>query len=461
MSQHATEKLAGYIENIDYADFTAEVVAAAKTSLLDFIGVAIAGSRGARLNGLLMDALVQFDGSQDSTILGESKKASTMHAALINAASGHSLDLDDGHRQALGHPGVCVIPAALALGESAASSGRQILTAIIAGYETFIRVAKSMNPAIFSRGFHTTGVCGTVAAAAAAGKLLGFNRDKICDTLGIAAIQSSGLLIVVHSGQMMKPLNAGKAAYNGVLSALLAQGGADGPQKILEDKDGFAQAFAGDWEPSLLLSDLGNRFSITECYRKLYPACRHSHAAIDAALSIRNTNKIAIDEIQEIRVTTYPAALKLTQKENMPMDVPGTRFNLAFAVCLALTKGGAGLADFSMDSINDPHIQRLFEKVQFISDPALESKKDNIRGAEVEVILTGNTSFKSKVQLPKGEPENPATNEELDEKFKDCIGNFWSEQKKEHVIRAIRGLERFDDIRMFTKQLNPGKLSHQ
>ena len=457
MSYDATEKLADFIANAEYSDFTAEVIAAAKTSLLDFIGVAIAGFREAQLNRLLMDSLVQFDGGDDCTILGISKKVSAVHAALINAISGHSLDLDDGHRQALGHPGVCVAPAALALGESSGSSGKQILAAIIAGYETFIRIGKSMNPAIFSRGFHTTGVCGTVAAAAAAAKILSFNQKKISDTLGIAAIQSAGLLIVVHSGQMMKPLNAGKAAYNGVLSAILAQGGASGPQNILEDKDGFGQAFAGDWDPSLLLRDLGNPFSITGCYRKLYPACRHSHAAIDAALFIRNTNEIAIKNIQEIRVTTYPAALKLTQKEKMPADVPGTRFNLAFAVSLALTRGGAGLADFSMDSVNDPNIQRLFEKVQFISDPSYESKKASIRGAEVEIILSDNTSFSYKVLLPKGEPENPATTAELEEKFRSCVGDFWPESKKEEVIGVIRELEQIDDIRILTALLRRGQ----
>jgi 2-methylcitrate dehydratase PrpD len=454
MSIHATEKLTGFIENIEYSHFNTEVIAAAKASLLDFIGVAIAGSHAAQLNELLMDSLVRFDGSDESTILGGSKKASAIHAALINATSGHSLDLDDGHRQALGHPGVCVVPAALALGEAIASSGQQVLTAIIAGYETFIRIAKSMNPEIFSRGFHTTGVCGTIAAAAAAAKLLSFNQKKISGTLGIAAIQSAGLLIVVHSGQMMKPLNAGKAAYNGVLAAMLAKGGASGPQNFLEEKDGFGQAFAGDWDPSILLSDLGSRFSITECYRKLYPACRHSHAAIDAALSIRNSNKIVIDEIQEIRITTYPAALKLTQKENMPTDVPGTRFNLAFAVSLALVKGGAGLADFSMASVNDPNIQRLFEKVKFISDPSFESKKDNIRGSEVEILLPNRQSFRTKVLLPRGEPENPATTEELEEKFKDCTAAFWSTPQKREVIHTIRALEKLDNIRNLTKLLH-------
>jgi 2-methylcitrate dehydratase PrpD len=455
MPDHATKKLTEFIENLEYSDFNPDVIAAAKASLLDFIGVAIAGAREPRLNNMLMDTLVRFDGSDDSIILFENKRASAVHAALINAISGHRLDLDDGHRQALGHPGVCVVPAVLALGESIGGSGRQILTAIVVGYEAFIGIAKSMNPAIFSRGFHTTGVCGTMAASAAAAKILGFKGDKISNALGIAAIQSSGLLAVVHSGQMMKPLNAGKAAYNGVLSALLVQGGADGPQDILENKDGFAQAFAGTWDPAVLLDGLGNPFGITECYRKLYPACRHSHAAIDAALSIRNTNKIAVDEIQEIRVTTYPAALKLTQKKNMPVDVPGTRFNLAFAVSLALVKGGAGLADFSLDSVNDPRIQGLFEKVRLIRDPAFESKKDNIRGAAVEIILPGGKSLKNRVLLPRGEPENPAKPEELEEKFRDCIGGFWSHQKKEEVIRTIGDLEQIDDIRFFTDLLGP------
>lgn len=450
MSHHVTEKLADFIENLDYSDCTAEVITAAKASLLDFIGVAMAGFRNSQLNRLLMDSLVQFDARQDSTILGESKKASAAHAALINACSGHSLDLDDGHRQALGHPGVCVVPAALALGESTGSSGKQILTAIIAGYETFIRIGKSMNPGVFSRGFHSTGVCGTIAAAAAAAKILSFRHKKISDTLGIAAIQSAGLLIVVHSGQMMKPLNAGKASYNGVLSAQLVRGGAGGPQNILEGKDGFGQAFAGEWEPSLLVDNLGRDFSITECYRKLYPACRHSHAAIDAALFISNSNRIAVEEIEKIRVTTYPAALKLTQKEKMPADVPGTRFNLAFAVSLALIKGRAGLAEFSMDSLDDQDIRRLFEKIEIISDPAFESKQNSIRGAEVEIQLADKTSLSKKVLLPKGEPENPASAEELEEKFRSCIGDLWPESKKEAVVAAIAALEGLDDIAILT-----------
>jgi 2-methylcitrate dehydratase PrpD len=178
---------------------------------------------------------------------------------------------------------------------------------------------------------------------------------------------------------------------------------------------------------------------------------------IDAALLIRNANKFALEKIKKIRVATYPAALELTQKEKMPTDIPGTRFNLAFAASLALSKGTAGLAEFSKDSVNNPNIQGLFKKIQFTNDPAFESKKNDIRGAEVEIILADNKSFRNKVFLPKDEPENSATIEELEEKFKSCIGATWSAQKKEEVLRIVRDLGQLDNIRMLTTLLRAEK----
>ena len=419
MDPKISQKFVDFIARLVYSDFNDEVINAAKEAVLDFFAVAIAGFRKARLAKMLIDCTLPMEDKAESTILGMNKKISALHAALINGTSGHSLDLDDGHRQALGHPGVCVVPAALAPGEATGSNGQQLITAIVAGYETFIRIARSMNPALFSRGFHTTGVCGTMAAAATAAKILALNPEKISAAMGIAATQSAGLLVVIHSGQMIKPLNAGKAAYNGVLSALLAQRGADGPQNVIEEKDGFGQAFAGNWDPASMLNNPGAHFGIGECYRKLYPSCRHSNAAIDAALYLTKSKKITVENIQKIIVATYPAALKLTQKEKMPADEPAARFNLAFAVSLALVKGRAGLAEFSTESTSDPLIQQLFKKVDFISDPSFESKTENYRGAELEIIFSDNTAVKHRVLLPKGEPENPATPEDLEEKVKE------------------------------------------
>lgn len=447
MSINATERLADFIRKIEYNQLSKDVIDAAKESFVDFLAVSIAGYRKGQLSQLIIDYLLQIGGREESTILGVEKKVPSVNAALANGVSGHSMDLDDGHRKALGHPGVCVIPAALAIGELTGCSGKALLTSIIIGYEIFVRIGKAVNPSLFSRGFHTTGVCGTLAAASAAAKVFSLDKEKIISTLGIAGTQSCGLLVVTHSGQMMKPLNVGKASQNGVISALLSKAGAIGSSKIVEGKDGFVQAFSDNCDYSLMLDRLGESFEIKNCYKKFYPACRHTHAAIDAALYLKNEFNIVSKDIKEIEVTAYPAALKLTEKKNMPLDEAGARFNLAFAVSLALVRGRVGIDDFSMESISDKKIQNLFYKVKIIGDSSLESIEHNIRGAEVEIVLKDNTCFKKRVLLPKGEPENPSTKEELYNKFYDCVGEFWTNDKKEKILECIEYLENIDNIK--------------
>lgn len=450
MSIEVTNELAEFIKNTKYNQIPNDVVDSAKDSFLDFLAVSIAGYRKGPLSRIIIPYLLKIGGKYESTVLGTDKKIPAINAALANGISGHSMDLDDGHRKALGHPGVTVIPAALAVAELVGCSGRELLTAIIIGYELFIRIGQEANPALFSRGFHTTGVCGSLAAASAAVKVLSLDKEKIVSSLGIAGTQCAGLLAVTHSGQMMKPLNAGKAAQNGVLSSLLSQAGAIGSLKILEGKDGFIQAFSGNSDYSPILDELGKSFKIKECYKKFYPACRHTHAAIDAALYLKNNNNFNIPDVQEIKITTYPAALKLTQKEKMPEDEAETRFNIAFAVSLAIVKGKAGINEFSMENTKNQQIGDLFNKVKIINDSSFESKENNIRGAEVEIILRNNTRLKKRIILPKGEPENPLTKEELYDKFNDFIGKFWSNEKKEKVLEYSQNLDEVDNIRILT-----------
>ena len=447
MSIEVTDELAEFISNTKYDRFPGDVVDAAKESFLDFLAVSIAGYRKGALSKIIIPYLLQIGGKHESTVLATDKKIPAINAALANGISGHSMDLDDGHRRALGHPGVTVIPAALAVAELIGCSGRELLTALIIGYELFVRIGKEANPALFSRGFHTTGVCGALSAAAAVSRVLSLNKEQIVSALGIAGTQSSGLLIITHSGQMMKPLNAGKAAQNGVIAALLAQKGAHGSVEIIEGKDGFMQSFSNESDYSLILDGLGESFAIKECYKKYYPACRHIHAAIDAALYLYNNNSFNTQDIQKIKVTTYPAALKLTQKEKMPENEASARFNLSFTVSLALVKGKAGIDDFSMENTKNHQIGDLFNKVKIISDPSFESKENNIRGAEVEIILKDDTRFKKRVLLPKGEPENPATKQELHNKYYSCIGKFWTIDKKEEVLKYIQDFENINNIK--------------
>lgn len=426
----ATEKLADFIVNTEYEQFPKDVIDAAKESFIDFLAVSIAGCGEGQLSKLLIDLLLKMGGKEECSILGVKKKVPSVNAALANGVSGHSMDLDDGHRKALGHPGVCVIPAALAVGELTGCNGKNLLTSIIIGYEIFVRVGKAVNPSLFSRGFHTTGVCGSLAAASAAAKVLSLDKEKVVSTLGIAGTQSSGLLVLTHSGQMMKPLNAGKAAQNGVVSALLSQAGAIGSSKILEGKDGFVQAFSDNCDYSLILDHLGENFEIKNCYKKFYPACRHSHAAIDAALYLKNKFNIMTKDIREINVTAYPAALKLTEKKDMPIDEAGTRFNLAFVVSLALAKGRVGIKDFSIENIKNIEIKNLFRKVRIKSDASLESKEKNIRGSKVEVVLLDGKKYEKIVQLPRGELENPASLEDFYSKYYECTDSYWPKKSR-------------------------------
>jgi len=426
----ATEKLADFIVNTEYEQFPKDVIDAAKESFIDFLAVSIAGCGEGQLSKLLIDLLLKMGGKEECSILGVKKKVPSVNAALANGVSGHSMDLDDGHRKALGHPGVSVIPAALAVGELTGCNGKNLLTSIIIGYEIFVRVGKAVNPSLFSRGFHTTGVCGSLAAASAAAKVLSLDKEKVVSTLGIAGTQSSGLLVLTHSGQMMKPLNAGKAAQNGVVSALLSQAGAIGSSKILEGKDGFVQAFSDNCDYSLILDHLGENFEIKNCYKKFYPACRHSHAAIDAALYLKNKFNIMTKDIREINVTAYPAALKLTEKKDMPIDEAGTRFNLAFVVSLALAKGRVGIKDFSIENIKNIEIKNLFRKVRIKSDASLESKEKNIRGSKVEVVLLDGKKYEKIVQLPRGELENPASLEDFYSKYYECTDSYWPKKSR-------------------------------
>jgi len=452
-SINATEKLMDFISSIRYDQLSKDVINAAKESFLDFLAASIAGHKKSPFSQLLTDYLLHMGGKEESPILAVGRKVPSINAALANGVSGHGMELDDGIREAQGHPGVSVVPASLAAGELINCNGKTLLVAIVAGYEIFGRIGKSVSPSLFYRGFHSTGVCGGIAAACAAGKIMSLNKDKLISTLGIAGTQTCGLLIVTHSGQMMKPLNAGKAAQNGLISALLSRKSAIGSSNLLEGEDGFVQAFSGNCDYSLMLDRLGESFEIENCYRKLYSSCRGTHAAIEAALYLKKHFDIDHKNVKEIEVASFPGSVKLTGSKNMPKDEAGSRFNLAFAVALALFRGKVGIYDFSMENIRSKEINNLFKKIKIKSDPSLESKEKHVRGSKVKVILLNSEKYEKIVQLPKGELNNPLSLKDLKNKYYDCIGNYWSKKKQEKILDLIDNLDNIDHISCLTDSI--------
>ena len=450
----ATCILADFISGLEYEDLPLDVIEKTKEAILDYVGALLAGcSRGSILSERLIELIIRNGGTQEATIIGQKAKVPVFNAALCNGVLSHVVELDDGHRIARGHPGVTVISAALAAAEYSNSSGRELITAIVAGYDIFVRVASSVNPSHLERGFHTTGTCGALAASAAAASLFGLNSEETANALGLAGIQAAGLLEVTVDGQMAKPLHPGKAAQAGVLSALLAKDGVKGPKTIVEGTKGFAKAMTDECNYDLMLMDLNKKFHICDCYIKLYPSCRHTHSPIDAALDLISENDINYSDINEILIRTYPTAISFVGKIYRPKTSEEAKFSAAYCVCAALVKGKFGLRELEPDCLHDPEITAMTEKVKMKPDRELESSHPKRKGAEVCIVLDNGSKLFKRINLPKGEVENPVSHAELIKKFTYCAEGFYHNRKREEVIERILNIEKIDCIDHFISEV--------
>ncbi|MDX9872483.1 MAG: MmgE/PrpD family protein [Clostridia bacterium] len=441
-----TIRLLDYLYECAGPDLGPDVTARVKLAIMDFIASGLAGYRINQVfNEAAYKVFIGLGGKPESTIMLYGMKLPAIHAATINGMIGHGADIDDGHKQAMGHPGVAVIPAVLALAEAKKSSWQEIAAAIVAGYELFVRVARVVNPPHFLRGFHTTGTVGTMAAAAAAAKMMGLPRKEFHHAVSLSALQSAGLLEVTESGQGAKALHPGKAAGNGIFAALLAAAGAGGPLDFLEGEKGFIKAFSGNTDSSPLLQRLGDGYEISGCYYKLYPACRHVHAPIDAALKLNRTG-FAAGEIEKVRVHIYPGALKLTGSIYYPQCGDEAKFSLPYTVAVGLAKGAFTLGHLETAAAIAPDVKGLIDKMEIVCDPALEDRQKNIRGTKIEIIFKDGTARMEYVPLPKGDPEVPVTNEDIENKLRSCAENVFSPERAEEIIRAVNHLDAENSI---------------
>jgi 2-methylcitrate dehydratase PrpD len=446
MEKQPTDLLANYVNRLRYDDLPAEVVEAAKLVLLDYLASAMAGYKINRIfNQALYGVVSDMGGKKESRVMFQGARLPAPHAALMNAAYGHGADLDDGNRTAQGHPGVGTIPAALALAEAHGLSGREVIVAIVAGYDIFVRMATALNPSHLSRGFHTTGTIGTIAAAGAAAKALKLPLAGVRNALSLGALQAAGLLEVAESGQMAKPFHPAKAAFNAILAARLAERGAEGPREPLEGRKGFIRAFADQADLDVLRKDLGKRYRISSCYIKLYPACRHTHGAIDAALKLRQSLP-SLNALKAVKVHIYPAAINLTGSIYKPKNQDEAKFSLAYTVATALTKGHFTLKDLDAAKGLDKETRGIISKIEIISDPKLENPAANLRGARVELALKDGTTLREEVKLPKGDPEVPATDEDMEGKLRFCAEDVFPEARQRAILTAVRKLDRLENV---------------
>jgi 2-methylcitrate dehydratase PrpD len=403
---HETATLAAYVAGLTYDDIPADVLARAKALTLDFLGSAVRARSEAESTPSLLAMLkaLGLDSDGDATVCGDGRTYTPAVAALLNGALGHSLDFDDTHADSSLHPSAPVVPAALAVGEITGASGRDVLTAIVAGYEVCCRLGNALDPTShYARGFHPTATAGTYGAAAAAAKLYGLTAEQIVAAFGVSGSQAAGSLQFLVNGAWNKRYQVGAAAMNGVIAASLAREGFVGAIDSVEGKHGLLVGYTDDAHPDKAVADLGRVYETMKIGVKPYPSCRYTHAAIDALIALRREHNLTPENIRSVEIGLHRNGITLTgdaATKRHARSVVGGQFSMFFTGALALDQGSFGWDDYKR--LGDPAIEALADRIEVVQDARLEGKSHPF-GARVS-IDSGEGLLERLVPDPSGEP---------------------------------------------------------
>ncbi|WP_137177073.1 MmgE/PrpD family protein [Roseomonas sp. AR75] len=374
--------------------------------LLDWIGCAAAGAGSETGAVFRRHAGVQPAGAA-RVIRGN--RTTARAAAFANGAFGNVLEMDDVHREAILHPGPVIIPAALALAAERNAGGLALLDAILHGYEVEIRIGRAMGAAHYAR-FHPTATMGPFGAAAACAALLGLDAARTVWALGNAGTQAGGVWQCRHEQVMTKQLHTARAATMGMEAAELAALGLTGPRAILEGPQGVFAGLAPDARPARVLAEADAPWLVHATSFKPWPACRHAHPTIDAALALRP--KLAGRGIARVTVESYPDALAFCDRPE-PRDTVGAKFSLQHAVAVCLRDGPPPLSAFDPPALERADIAALRARVTVRESPAFTAAYPAHFGAAVELALEDGTMLRESVADALGDPENPLAEEAI------------------------------------------------
>jgi len=438
----ATSKLVSFVCRLDPEALPVALQDQALRCVLDFVGVAIAGTRTPMAEISARFAHEQF-ASGGATVIGSAKPLSVTGATWVNGASASALDMDDGHRLAMGHPGASVIPAALAIAERTGASGRAFLAALVAGYEVAIRASAARVP-WYKDKMYSTGIWGVFGATAAAGKLLEFDEATLQSALGIAGSHGSFPPGGLQSNHAMVKETIAWSGMTGVAAALLAQQNFVGPADFLD--------YSERWDTAALVAGLGElgEAAILNTYFKPYAVCRWAHAAVDAVLELKHQHQLRVDEIETIDVETFWEVTRLANDQ--PSNTIAAQFSIQFALAVALLYDRIGPAEVSDAHIRDPAILSLARKVRVAVDDTLDRQFPAKTMARV-TIHTGRGNLRTTVEYPRGNPENPLSHGELEAKFQLLTRDLISDEHSQSLRAAIRGLPDAKNVLALTRLL--------
>jgi 2-methylcitrate dehydratase PrpD len=457
-----TDYVGRFVATTKYGEIPEQVIELGKKSILDGLGLALAGSKAP--TGTLCREYIQKLGICDgkATIIGSARKTSPRFAAFVNAVSIHADDFDDTQLSAakdrvyglLVHPTVPVLPAAFALAELGGISGKTLMLAYHLGVEVECKIAEAISPRHYQDGFHSTGTCGPFGSAAACARLLGFEHLKILNSLGLAASQSGGLR--ENFGTMTKPFQAGHAAESGLASVELVALGWTAAEQILEAERGFFHAFGGSYDPAAIMDRLGKpwTFSSPGISLKPFPSGSLTHPAMTELRRLIESNNIQASQVERIDVgANYN--MTTTLLHHHPKTGLEAKFSMEFCLAILLLERKAGLREFSDTVVQRPDVREMISRINFYVDPEAESAGYDKMTSLLKIYLKEGRVIAGRADFGKGSPANPMTFDEATEKFRGCAEFAeWPKTKTGKIIAFVKTLDSVPDVRMLSPLLS-------
>ena len=437
-------RFARWVTGLTLADVPAAVAARASRLALDTLGNALAAST-TPFGRSAIDTAEGLGGRPESVVIGAGTRVAAANAVLANGTLAHGLDFDDTREEAIVHTGSVAVTTALAVGEATGASGAATLAAMVAGVEIMCRVGLAVPGRFHARHFHPTALAGSFAAAAAAGKLYGLGDAELAHAFGICGSQASGIIEYLADGSWTKRLHPGWAAHAGVVAALLARSGFTGPARVFEGEQGFYRAFAGGHEPgrlAALAGSLGSEWELGRLTFKPYPCGSIAHPYMDCALRLREKHALRPGAIAAIVCRTaagpVPRLWEPLAAKRAPQNGYAAKFSLPYLVAVMLVRGGAGLADFTDEAVRDAGVLALAAKVGYELDPTIDYPRQFV--GHVRVTLADGRVLQERQDHPRGGPDFPMSEAELDAKFRDNARRALPDERIDRIADEVARL---------------------
>ena len=443
-----TRHLANRVANIKFEDLPQETIQMTKQYILDYLGVSIRGWTQKNMD-IMSETLGNSADGTKAIMLNGKKGASNsvLYSAMLNAAASHSQDFDDLHNPSIIHMACVTVPSALAVAEDEELSGKDILAALVAGYEAGARIGESVNPEAYYF-WHTTSTCGVFSSAVTVANLKKFNTDQMVQCLGTAGTQAAGLWEFVIDGAMSKTLHVGKANFAGILSAKLTANGFTAAEKILDGDKGFCRAMLTNPHWEKLTEDIKG-FKIDNNSFKPFSCCKYTHPSSYAAQLLRNEQNLKLEDVEKVTIRSNRIVKQLVDNSH-PKNPYGAKFSIQYCVATMIKYGKLGIDQFVDENLNNAEIQRVMQNIEVIVDPQLDkeyTEKPDRWAVELTIACKDGKTYTKFVEYPKGDPPNPMTWDETVEKFMDLSVPVYGEEVCKKLVNLVATLDEHDNFK--------------